>query len=171
LQILEAEGIDLGPFAASIESGPPDTAARADLLLVCADRISTFGEQFLAFDGTDGSWCDSNLHRAERERLEALALLRRLLLLSRQEPGPAGLLSNTTAVEALQELLPFVPLMQLATVNMAVGQTNGSVPQMLGGPADPRNQNLLFMLPPPQRAWLLADAAATVLLPGEDGKR
>jgi hypothetical protein len=171
LQVLEAEGIDLGPFAAGIESGPPDASVRANLLLLCADRI-TIGGELLAPNHTNGSWCDATQNRAEHERLQALALLRRLLVLSRQQPGPAGLLSNTAAVHALQELLPFAPLLQLATANMAAAAAGqGGSPQMLGSPADPRNQNLLFMLPPAQRAWLLADAAAAVLLPAENGNR
>jgi hypothetical protein len=168
LQILDAEGIDLAPFAAGIEAGLPDAAARADLLLVCADRISTFGDQL---PSTEVSWCDAQQNKAAHERLQALALLRRLLVLSRQQPGPAGLLCNTAAVDSLQELLPFTPLLQLATLNLSPHGSRNSGAQRLGEPGDMRNQNLLFLLPHAQRAWLLGDAAAAVLLPAKDGTR
>jgi hypothetical protein len=116
----------------------------------------------------------------DHERLQALALLRRLLVLSRQQPGPAGLLSNTAAVDALQELLPFAPLLQLATddavsIGNITSSTAASAPAGCSGSAGESSVvasgALLAMLPPAQRAWLLGDAAAAVLLPAKDGTR
>jgi hypothetical protein len=125
-----------------------------------------------------GSWCSRNETSPEFQRLQALALLRRLLVLSQQQQGPAGLLDNTEAVEALQDLLPFVPLMQLATHSFAAaaeaadGSRSSSRGLALGGPEDLRSRNLLLQLPPAQRAWLLADAAEAVLLhDGNDSSR
>ncbi|KAF6247232.1 hypothetical protein COO60DRAFT_1694207 [Scenedesmus sp. NREL 46B-D3] len=166
----EAEGIDLAAFAAGIDGSRPDAAARADLLLMFADHATSSCPPGVADDGTSGSWHGGQNDGAGFERLQALALLRQLLVLTRQSPGPAGLLSNTAAVDALQEVLPFAPLLQLAAHNVAAQGSAGPIAQALGGPGDPRNQNLLFMLPPAQRAWLLADAAAAVLLPGGRGR-
>jgi hypothetical protein len=130
------------------------------------------------------SWCKVANGSSDHVRFEALALLRRLLALSRQQPGPAGLLGNTAAVNALQQLLPFVPLMQLATHNWATaaqggsssgskvvaGSRDGAECEAEGVPASTAaaSGNLFDLLPPVQRAWLLADAAEAVLLHDDD---
>jgi hypothetical protein len=170
LQILEAEGIDLVPFAKGVEWSS-DAAAAPELLLTLAAGNTPAQFQAAAADAMQSGWCSGQRNSPEQERMRALAVLRRLLVLSRQQPGPAGLLSNTAAVEALQELLPFAPLMQMAAHDFsAQSSSSGSKGLRLGDPGDMRNQSILFLLPPAQRAWLLADAAAAVLLPEEGGR-
>jgi hypothetical protein len=56
-------------------------------------------------------WCSTAAGSPHRIRFRALTALRRVLGLSRQQPGPAGLLSNTAAVDALQELLTHADLL------------------------------------------------------------
>jgi hypothetical protein len=112
-----------------------------------------------AFTG-DGThvWC-AKRGSAQHRRFHTLATLRRMLVLSRQEPGPAGLLSNTAAVQALQELLPFATLLDFATAGSGLSHSDGE-----------REVPIMDRLLPPVRAWLLADAAAGILLPGDDNR-
>jgi hypothetical protein len=126
-------------------------------------------------DGTH-VWCDRQRGSAQHRRFHTLALLRRLLVLSRQQPGPAGLLSNTAAVHALQELLPFATLLKFATAGSGLSRRGlgssdgdsdaGSAPSFGSGSSLPLMDRLL----PALRAWLLADAAAGILLPGDDNR-
>jgi hypothetical protein len=73
----------------------------------------------------------------------------------------------------LQELLPFPPLLQLATkpyestpVCSSGAAAAVGVPGSVHATAAARS-SVLALLVPAQRAWLLADAAAAVMLPAE----
>jgi hypothetical protein len=157
-------------------------AAEADGIYTSAARDQGQQQQQQHHPG----WFSTAPGSSSHSRFEALALLRRLLVLSRQQPGPAGLLSNTAAVDALQELLPFAPLMQLATQrasslgsdpHQSTAACSSGVAAAVGVPgsfhatAAAASGSLLGLLPPAQRAWLLADAAAAVLLPAENKHR
>jgi hypothetical protein len=111
------------------------------------------------------TWCDTtNPDQPQRGLLEALSLVRRLLVQSRLQPGPASLLGYPAAVEAAQQLLPFAPLLQLAHRCDVGGNTAPEIAAgVLGDHA--ASESLLALLPPAQRAWLLADAAAALLMP------
>jgi hypothetical protein len=127
-------------------------------------------------------WCSTAAGSPHKYRFKALALLRQALALLRQQPGPAGLLGNKAAINALQELLPFAALLDLAE------DTSGGKRSISGSSSSDDDewssdsdddadeerieQQLLALLPPAQRAWLLADAAEAVLLQdGNDSTR
>jgi hypothetical protein len=126
-----------------------------------------------AFTGDDTQvWCDRQPRSAQHRRFNSLAVLRQMLVMSRQEPGPAGLLSNTAAVSALQELLPFATLLEIAAAGS--GLSGRSLSSSSDGDLDASGSAasldetgtapILDGLLPVQRAWLLADAAAGLLL-------
>jgi hypothetical protein len=128
------------------------------------------------------TWCSAKAGSPHQTRFRALAALRQTLVASRQQPGPAGLLSNAAAVAAFQELLPYSALLDLAITPVADRRHSSSssnteaaelaaalgVLQESDDDEDRRDVQLLALLPPPQRAWLLADAAAAMLMPDDD---
>jgi hypothetical protein len=86
-------------------------------------------------------------------------------------------------VHALQELLPYAALLELAAKPVSDRRHSSSsssdgeaaelaaalgVLQESDDSNDSSDMELLALLPPAQRAWLLADAAAAVLLPDDD---
>jgi hypothetical protein len=117
------------------------------------------------------TWCDTaNPDQQQRAHLEALSCVRRLLVQSRLQPGPASLLGYPVALEAAQQLLPFAPLLQLAHSGAESDNTAQESAADSDAGGDASSGSLLGLLPPAQRAWLLADAAAAVLLPAQDGR-
>jgi hypothetical protein len=76
----------------------------------------------------------------------------------------------------LQELLPFVPLLRLAQ-DVRSTQHKGSISSdedeagynAASDHSEDGGGPLLGQLPPSQRAWLLADVAAALLLPEQGG--
>lgn len=114
----------------------------------------------------------------------ALAWARRKLVSSNVPPGVKGFLQHPRVLSALQGILPHLPLipwlaeqqpqqqqdriLQTAAACRSTASSSSSTGTD-GGEAEMEVPSLLQLLPPAQRAWLLAELTAGLLFANEQG--